>query len=321
MSGNPHAEFPLGPFRPHDGNPILRPRGDGWESASVYNPAAIVKDGEVVLLYRAHADDIVSHVGLATSTDGIHFERRAEPVLSPSEPYDGGGAEDPRVTEIDGTYYLTYTGYDGSKAQLCLATSSDLVSWTTHGPMFEEFNTFRGLPGGPTGAWSKAGAIVPVPIDGRYLMYFGEGSIYTAWSDDLIHWKPCSNDDPLLAPLGPGTFGEYLVEVGPPPIITNNGLILLLHNAAVKNTDGSVRYTCGQLLLDPADPTTVLAQLTQPWLEPSTYEDTHGLVSNVTFVEGLVFHNDTWFVYYGQSDSTLGVATYRVGNRYSELSL
>ncbi len=64
----------------------------------------------------------------------------------------------------------------------------------------------------------------------------------------------------------------------------------------------------------------VLAQLTRPWLEPSTYEDTHGLVSNVTFVEGLVFHEDTWFVYYGQSDSTLAVATYRVGDRYSELS-
>ena len=85
------------------------PQGDGWESGSVYNPAAIVKDGKVVLLYRAHADDIVSHVGLATSDDGIHFERHPEPVLSPTEPYEEFGGEDPRVTEIDGTYYLTYT--------------------------------------------------------------------------------------------------------------------------------------------------------------------------------------------------------------------
>src|SRR4051794_18640534 len=75
---HPHAEFPLGPFTPHDANPILRPQGDGWESSSVYNPAAVVKDGKVVLLYRAHADDIVSHVGLATSDDGIHFERHPE---------------------------------------------------------------------------------------------------------------------------------------------------------------------------------------------------------------------------------------------------
>src|SRR6187549_1169548 len=102
-----HAEFPLGPFRPYAQNPILSPQGDGWESASVYNPAALVKGGKVVLLYRAHADDIVSHVGLATSDDGIHFERHPEPVLSPTEPYERFGCEDPRVTEIDGTYYLT----------------------------------------------------------------------------------------------------------------------------------------------------------------------------------------------------------------------
>ena len=59
--------------------------------------------------------------------------------------------------------------------------------------------------------------------------------------------------------------------------------------------------------------------MNRPWLEPTTHEDTHGLVSNVTFVEGLVHFRDTWFAYYGQSDSTLGVATYKVGDRYSKL--
>ncbi len=311
----PHAEFPLGPFTPHDGNPILRPQGDSWESGSVYNPAAVVKDGEVVLLYRAHAPDIVSHVGMATSTDGLHFTRRPEPVLSPSEPYDTHGVEDPRVTEIDGTYYLTYSGWDGSSALLCLATSTDLTAWTKHGPLFPGFNTF--LPGdnSPAPHWSKAGGILAEPIDGRYLMYFGEGSIYHAWSDDLIHWEPVSNDEPLLVPV-PGTFTEFLVEVGPPPVRTNNGMILLMHNAATKDPDGTVHYTCGQLLFDPARPTEVLAALNRPWLEPHTREETHGLVSNVTFVEGLVFHQGTWFAYYGQSDSTLGVAAYRVGDTY-----
>ena len=97
----------------------------------------------MVLLYRAHADDIVSHVGLATSDDGIHFERHPEPVLSPSEDYERHGCEDPRVTEIDGTYYLTYTAYDGTNAQLCLATSTDLFTWEKHGPLFPDFNTFE----------------------------------------------------------------------------------------------------------------------------------------------------------------------------------
>ena len=315
----PHAEFPLGPFTPYHANPIMRPQGDGWESASVYNPAALVKDDQVVLLYRAHADDIVSHVGLATSDDGIHFERRPEPVLSPTEPYEEFGAEDPRVTEIDGTYYLTYTGWDRRNARLCLATSADLLSWTKHGPLFPDFNTFGPQGNGVDGPWSKAGGILPVPVDGRYLMYFGEGSIWYAWSDDLIHWTPCPNDEPVMTPTPKGTFGEFLVEVGPPPLVTDNGLILLVHNAAVKFDDGSVRYTAGQLLFHPDEPGSILAQMNRPWLEPETYEDTHGLVSNVTFVEGLVHFKDTWFTYYGQSDSTLGVATCTVGDRYSSL--
>ncbi|MEP6665059.1 MAG: glycoside hydrolase family 130 protein [Nocardioidaceae bacterium] len=313
---HPHAEFPLGPFRPYEGNPIMRPQGESWESASVYNPAAIVKDDQVVLLYRAHADDIVSHVGLAVSNDGISFKRHPEPVLSPTEDYEEHGSEDPRVTEIGGTYYMTYTGWGGDSVQLCLATSTDLFTWTKHGPLFPDFNTFLPIGHGSPEPWSKAGGILPVPIDGRYLMYFGEGSIWYAWSDDLIHWTPGPNDSPIMTPTPPGTFGSFLVEVGPPPIITNNGLILLLHNAAVKNDDGSVYYTCGQLLFSPEEPTKIMAQMNYPWLAPQTYEDTHGLVSNVTFVEGLVFFHDTWFAYYGQSDSTLGVATYRVGETY-----
>lgn len=314
----PHAEFPLGPFTPYEHNPVMRPQGSGWESGSVYNPAAVVRDDRVQLLYRAHADDLVSHVGLASSADGLAFDRQPEPVLSPSEDYDKFGCEDPRVTEIDGTYYLTYSGWDRTTAQLCLATSRDLQTWTKHGPMFPGFDTFQPQGNGTDGAWSKAGAIVPVPVDGRWLMYFGEGSLWYAWSDDLVHWEPGPNDAPVMTPT-PGTFGEFLVEVGPQPVITNNGLILLLHNAAVKSVDESVRYTCGQLLFSPDDPTRVLAQLNRPWLEPSTQEDVHGLVPNVTFVEGLVHFHGTWFAYYGQSDSTLAVATYRVGQTYSTL--
>jgi predicted GH43/DUF377 family glycosyl hydrolase len=123
---------------------------------------------------------------------------------------------------------------------------------------------------------------------------------------------------PVMAPRA-GTYSDFLVEVGPPPLVTDNGLVLLVHNAAIKNPDGSVRYTAGQLLLDPARPTEVLAELTRPWLEPTTPEDLSGLVSNVTFVEALVWFRDRWLTYYGQSDSTLGVATFRPGERWSDL--
>lgn len=314
------VHFPFGPFTPYPENPILGPQGDSWESGSVYNPAAVVVGDRVALLYRAHADDIVSHVGLAWSDDGVRFEREPEPVLSPSEPYEIAGCEDPRVTRIDDTYYLTYTGWDREHALLCLATSTDLRTWTKHGPIFPNFDTFQPQGGDRPGPWSKAGGILPVQVDGQWLMYFGEGSIWAATSPDLISWTPVVPDDqpPVMAPR-PGTFSDFLVEVGPPPLVTDEGLILLLNNAAVRNPDGSVRYTAGQAIFDPADPTRVLAELTRPWLEPTTYEDQHGLVSNVTFVEGLVWFRDTWFAYYGQSDSTLGVATFRPTDRFSDL--
>lgn len=310
--------FPLGPFTPFEGNPILSPEGDGWQSGSVYNPAAIVVDDRVALLYRAHAVDIVSHVGLAWSDDGFTFKREADPVISPSEDYDRGGCEDPRVTEIGGTYYLTYSGFAQQHSLLCLATSTDLRTWTKHGPLFPDFDTFQPQGGDHPGPWSKAGGILPVPLDGRYVMYFGEGSIWAATSEDLLHWTPVTPDSepPIMAPR-PGTFTEFLVEVGPPPLVTDDGLILLVHNAAVRYEDGAVRYTAGQLLIHPDRPFEIFAELTRPWIEPTTFEDRHGLVSNVTFVEGLVWFGGEWLAYYGQSDSTLGVASFRPGATWS----
>jgi predicted GH43/DUF377 family glycosyl hydrolase len=310
------ACFPLGPFTPYAENPILRPRGDSWESSNLYNPAALVQGDQVVLLYRAHADDIVSHIGLATSNDGFHFEREEEPILSPEHDYERYGCEDPRVTCIDGTYYLTYTGWDRTTARLCLATSTDLHTWTKHGPVltgdFAEFDTFAATRTPHGRAWSKAGVIVPQKMQGRWWMYFGEGSIYWATSEDLLHWTPgTGQDDPMYTPT-PGSFDEDLVEIGTSPVLTDSGLLVMLTNGArrVGGTEGGfeVDYRCGQIAIDPAHPDRVLDRLQEPWLVPQTFEDTHGLVANVTFVEGLVKFGGMWLAYYGQSDTTLAVA-------------
>lgn len=307
------ATFPLGPFRPYEGNPILRPRGESWESGNLYNPAAIVVDGEVLLLYRAHADDLVSHVGLARSKDGYTFVREAAPILSPEHDYESMGCEDPRVTLIDGTYYLTYTGYDGQTAQLCLATSTDLHVWTKYGPILPAgYDTFRPLTGEQGRTWSKAGVIAPEPIAGRYYLYFGEGAIFYATSTDLINWTPGDNDAPIHRPT-PGSWDEKLVEIGAPPVITDNGLMIFLSNGARDGRTTGVDYRCGQFAIASSDPTTVIAATTSPWLRPQTYEERHGLVSNVTFVEGLVWLEDRWLAYYGQSDTTLAVAEYVPG--------
>lgn len=307
MTSAPPIDFPFGPFVPSEHNPVLRPGRHEWESANVYNPAAIVVGDRVALLYRAHADDIVSSLGLAFSEDGFTFSTEPEPVMVPEHDWERYGCEDPRVVRIDGTYYCTYTGWDRHTARLCLATSSDLRHWEKHGPIVPGINTFAGVRETPGPEWSKGGVILPEPVDGRWYMWFGEGNIHVASSRDLLHWV--ADPQPVLRPE-PGTFMGDLVETGPQPVITRTGHVLLMHNSAIVRSVDDVRYACGQVLIDPRHPNRVVAKLTEPWLEPSSPEELHGLVDDVTFVEGLVFHRGTWFAYYGQSDTTIGVATF-----------
>lgn len=307
MTSAPPIDFPFGPFVPSEHNPVLRPGRHEWESANVYNPAAIVVGDRVALLYRAHADDIVSSLGLAFSEDGFTFSTEPEPVMVPEHDWERYGCEDPRVVRIDGTYYCTYTGWDRHTARLCLATSSDLRHWEKHGPIVPGINTFAGVRETPGPEWSKGGVILPEPVDGRWYMWFGEGNIHVASSRDLLHWV--ADPQPVLRPE-PGTFMGDLVETGPQPVITRTGHVLLMHNSAIVRSVDDVRYACGQVLIDPRHPNRVVAKLTEPWLDPSSPEELHGLVDDVTFVEGLVFHRGTWFAYYGQSDTTIGVATF-----------
>jgi predicted GH43/DUF377 family glycosyl hydrolase len=294
--------YPLGPFVRDRRNPILEPTNRVWESRFVFNPAAIIKDGLVHLLYRAQGADGRSSIGLATSSDGVKFKRLNDPVMVATEPFElPGGCEDPRVVEVGGTYYMTYTGYDGVSARLGLATSRDLRHWTKHGPLFPDFETRTvGKP------WSKSGAILTKPLGGQYYMYFGDVDIYYATSTDLIHWTPGPVDDPVMRPQE-GTYTQRLLEPGPPPLLTENGYILLIHNAAAHDPDGKLIYRAGQALIDPAKPTEELARLTTPFLVPETPEEVEGQVNNVVFVEGLVAYKGEWLMYYGQGDAGVGL--------------
>lgn len=309
------VRFPLGPFTPYAGNPVLRPRGRGWESGNLYNPAAAVVDDSVVLLYRAHGADLVSRIGIATSDDGRTFSRETHPVLEPEHDYESKGCEDPRLALIEGVWHLTYTGFDGSSALLCLATSTDLRGWTKHGPMLPDFDTWAASPWvphlRPRRPWNKAGVLHSRRLGGKWWMWFGESSIYAATSDDLRTWTPVSDElEPLHRPT-PGRWDGDLVEIGAPPVETDDGLLVFLTNGArVEDVaTRAVRYSCGQIAVRASDPGTLYAATDEPWLSPATLEDAVGLVPNVTFVQGLVQHRGEWLAYYGQADTTLALAT------------
>jgi beta-1,2-mannosidase len=329
----------LMPFVKQDAaNPVLEPNKTTlfdcpisqqkihWEAKDVYNPAAIVRHKKVYLLYRAEdtlsSVNGTSRIGLAVSSDGIHFKRQPKPVLFPDndfmKPYEwAGGCEDPRVVEtIGGQYVMTYTTYDGKTARLCVATSPDLQNWTKRGLAFKQ-EKYRDL-------WSKSGAIVckqvgqkliAKKIRGQFLMYFGDTDIFLATSPDLINWTITEDETGKPKPVfGPrkNHFDSRLVEPGPPAILTKNG-ILLLYNSMNLPEGGFAglppnAYSAGQILINKNNPTKVIARSNSPFLKPEKPYELTGQVNQVVFIEGLVYFKKRYFLYYGTADSKIAVA-------------
>ena len=282
-------------------DPILSPQGNAWESAGTFNPAVVAKDGRFVMLYRAQDTNGASRIGYAKSADGIHFVRKAEPVLSPEAPYEkDGGVEDPRLVRINETYYLTYTGYNKKDAQLCLAKSPDLIHWQRLGVILPAYK------GNWNKGWTKSGAILTTKVRGAYWMYWlGTAEDKTdqmglSRSRDLVHWAEVTQT-PVL-PRRPGKFDSRVVEPGPPPIITDAG-ILLIYNGA----DDSLVYRTGIAIFDRSDPSKLLYRSEAPVFKPQLDWERAGQVPNVVFVEGMVQLGDHWLLYYGGADKYVGV--------------
>jgi predicted GH43/DUF377 family glycosyl hydrolase len=282
--------------------PIVSPRGDGWESAGTFNPAVVFRQGKFVMLYRAQDHAGTSRLGYAESTDGIHFVRRAEPVLSPETDYEkDGGVEDPRLVKIGDTYYLTYTGYNKKDAQLCLASSKDLIHWQRKGVILPAYKGKWNV------GWTKSGAIIPEKVNGKYWMYWLGTSadkidqMGLAYSSDLQHWSEATNT-PVL-PRRPGMFDSRVVEPGPPPMLTPRGIVLIYNGA-----DDKLVYRTGVAVFDRNDPSKLISRNDQPVFTPEKEWEITGQVPNVVFVEGAVVRHERYFFYYGAGDKHLGVA-------------
>ena len=282
--------------------PILAPTGTSWESAGTFNPAVVLKGGKFIILYRAQDSDGTSRLGYAESDNGTDFRRRAEPVLQPETDYEkDGGVEDPRLAKIGETYYLTYTGYNKKDAQLCLATSTDLIRWERKGVLLPAYQ------GNWNKAWTKSGAILTTKIREKYWMYWlGTAADKTdqmglSYSADLIHWTEATKI-PVLA-RRQAKFDSRVVEPGPPPILTDAGIVLIYNGA-----DEKLVYRTGIAIFDRSDPAKLLYRSDSPLFEPELAWEKTGQVPNVVFAEGIVRKDDHWLVYYGAADKYVGVA-------------
>jgi predicted GH43/DUF377 family glycosyl hydrolase len=348
QSTNTLPDWAFGGFiRPAGVNPVISPdptstfmcpmngRKVDWESNDTFNPAATVKDGKIIVLYRAEDKAGVaigkrtSRIGYASSNDGIHFERRKTPVLYPDNDNQKdnewpGGCEDPRVAVTeDGLYVIFYTQWNQDKARIGVATSRDLIKWEKHGPAFK-----KAYDGKFNNIWTKSGSIltklangkqVIAKVNGKYWLYFGEANVNVATSSDLTNWEPVVDQKgDLINLISPrkGYFDSNLTECGPPAILTDKGIVLLYNGKNDKGEDGDKRFTpnsycAGQVLLDKNDPTKVLARLDVPFFRPmEPFEKSGQYVAGTVFIEGMVYFNNKWLLYYGCADSRVGVAMY-----------
>jgi predicted GH43/DUF377 family glycosyl hydrolase len=333
----------IGPFaRPAEGNPVIQPREEStflcpvrrqpvhWEALHTFNPAAVVRNGKIYVLYRAEDDTgtmmiggHTSRIGLAESTDGIHFTRRAEPVLFPADDDQRerewpGGCEDPRIAEAeDGTYVLTYTQWNLKSTDAAIATSPDLVHWTKHGPMLAKAHGGKYLNLG----YKSAGIVqrrtgdklIAAKIDGAYWMYWGEGAIHLARSTNLIDWDPLEDKNGQLVNVlkpRPGKFDSSFPESGPPPVLTDRGIVVVYNGKNSSDPQlAKDTYAAGQALFDAKDPSHLLERGSEPFFKPELpFERSGQYTAGTTFTEGLVHYGSSWFLYYGCADSLVGVA-------------
>ncbi|MEK7128116.1 MAG: hypothetical protein AAB933_00945 [Patescibacteria group bacterium] len=304
-------------------NPIIEPaRNSYWESKATLNPTALYHNDKVHIIYRAIGDNDSSVLGYAGSYDGYNIaERLPYPVykrpshsvkpdisLAPIDYISGGGwnggCEDPRLTLLGDTVYMLYTAFDGWGSVRIALTSIPLAD-------FEKKNWIWKAPVliSPRGEVHKNWVLFPEKINGKFAIlhsFFPTVRIdYFESLNELDGTKFIHSDN--TRPIDSSRdWDSWFRGVGPAPIKTDIGWLILYHAMDHKNPD---RYRLGALILDLKDPTKVLYRSSAPILEPEEYYENNGYKWGVVYSCGAVVVDGTLFVYYGGADKVIGVAS------------
>jgi predicted GH43/DUF377 family glycosyl hydrolase len=288
----------------HPANPVLLPDpASDWECYNVFNPAVVYHNGLFHMLYRAQGLDWVSRIGYAVSEDGVHWNRLRRPVLEPVDGTDSRGVEDPRVTEIDGVFYMCYTAYGrefhgrgrpthaGGGITPMIARSHNLITWETLGPIVR-------------GEDNKDHVLFPRRINGRYVaLHRRRPHVWLAYSDDLLTWSE-SDMFPIFGPRPDNRWDSRTVGANGAPIETEHGWLMLYHGY-----DDDHVYRFGACLLDLENPRQVIRRPRDPIFWPQELWELRGDVPNVVFSCANPVVGDTVYVYYGGGDHVIGLAT------------
>ena len=291
-------------FRRHAENPILT--ADDWPYPvnAVFNPAAATLNGETILLARAEDMRGISHLTVARSATGCDgWSIDTEPLLAaaPDNQSEQWGFEDPRAVWVPelGRWVITCTAYGPAGPAVFLATTDDFTTIERHGIVRHPED--------------KNAALLPERIDGNWVLFhrpkteFGgaRGEILLSRSTDLLSW---TTPEQVLQPRAGAWWDSLRIGLGPPPLRTDEGWLLLYHG--VKDTVSGEIYRVGLALLDLDEPTRVLRRLPAWILAPLAPYERTGDVPNVVFPCGLI-HDASGEIrlYYGAADSSICLAT------------
>ncbi len=330
---------------PEDGNPL--------EVDGVLNPGSgRDRHGEFYLLPRLVAAGNVSRIGLAKiiMTDGVPTSvTREGVVLEPDRSWERGvghaGVEDPRVTWIEGlgVHVMTYVAYGPLGPRTAVATSTDLRTWTRHGPvhfaydeeldcdlnLFHNKDTafFAEPVRAPDGTLSLA--VLHRPMWDLDETSLGQGRQPPAGLPDprdgiWISFVPLAAAEADLGRLtgweqhryvaGP-EFGYEEVKIGggPAPLRVPEGWLIIHHGVTgvlVRAFDHqkNVNYSAGGMILDAERPWEIICRTSTPLLEPEAAAERSGIVPNVVFPTAIEEIDGVHYLFYGMADSKIGVA-------------
>ncbi|HEY3426311.1 MAG TPA: glycosidase [Negativicutes bacterium] len=298
-------------FQRYPKNPILTARDWPYPAHTVFNPAATMFHGKVLLLARVEDRRGFSHFTKAISDDGVsNWQIDPVPTLEPDPekyPEERWGIEDPRITWLAelGKWAITYTAYSRGGPLVAMAVTNDFVHFERFGPLMPPED--------------KDAALFPRKINGKWLLihrpitanYVPGAHIWLSYSDKFTHW---GDRQVLMHARRGGWWDGGKIGLAAPPIETAEGWILLYHG--VRQTASGSIYRLGMALLDLNNPIKVLHRSDEWVFGPTERYEREGDVDDVVFPSGWVLDDKTGLLklYYGGADSCIALATASVGD-------
>jgi len=287
-------------FARYGDKPLITPGDLPFHANGILNPGVAEVDGEVVLLLRIESREAISHLRTARSRNGVDGWRIAEePLLAPDQPghpFEEWGCEDPRVTQFGPReWIIAYTAYSRYGPSVALATTTDFASVRRVGVVMPPTN--------------KDACVFPIKFHDAWLMLHrpvtgGQEHIwYVSAPGDLTAWQHPG----ILLPQRSGPWWDSLrVGVGAPPLLTDEGWLMLYHGA--KDMANRPVYRLGLALLDRDNPRKLLARASEWVFAPETEYEQRGLIPNVVYTCGALLRGDEVWMYYGAADTVIGLA-------------